>query len=49
MRAYLFGDCQDQALALDGVAARIFVERERDLLLDLLHLRDQFFRLQATE
>src|SRR5688572_8828684 len=49
MRSHLFGNRQYEALALDGMAVRIFVEREGNLLLDLLQLRDQFFQLQAAE
>ena len=49
MRAYLSSNCHDQALALDSMAVRILVEREGSLLLDLLHLVDEFFQLHAAQ
>jgi hypothetical protein len=34
---------------LERVPAWIFVERQRDLLLDLLHLCDEFFQLHSSQ
>jgi hypothetical protein len=43
VRTHLLGNGHNETLALDRMAARILVEREGGLLLDLLHLEDQFF------
>src|SRR5687767_15913231 len=49
MRAHLFSDGHNKTLALDRVAVRILVEREGSLLLDLLHLEDEFFQLHPAQ
>jgi hypothetical protein len=43
VRAYLFRDSEHEALPLNRMAVRIFVQGQGDLLLDLLDLRQEFF------